>query len=581
MPTSTDHVARLEGISRGFRSRYLKQAELEAQLRAWAEAFPALVSLRSIGKSLEGRDLWVLVIGPDPDRVRPTVWVDANMHASEVCGSSVALAIAEDMIRLHLEGSIHRLAPTVCARLRDVLFHVMPRMSPDGADAVLADGRYVRSNPRDRRLNRQHARWIAGDVDGDGLAQVMRVRDPGGEYVDAPEFPGLLVPRTLDDAGPFFKVYPEGTIENFDGRHVPSPHFLADNDTDLNRNFPWRWAPEPEQAGAGAYPTSEPECRAVVEHVTQHPEVFAWLNLHTFGGVFIRPPGHAPDSKMDAEDLAIYRQVGHWGETLTGYPMVSGFEDFLYEPEKPLHGDLMGFGYHQRGAISYVCELWDLFKQLGIPRKKPFVDHYTQLTREDLLALARWDETHNAGRIIRRWRSTIHPQLGDVEIGGVDPRVGIWNPPFDLLGGICVQQAQAFLRVAAMAPAVSIALVETTALEGDHTLVTVTVRNDGYLSTAGVPSAKKLPWNEPLSMELTGEGVTPVGASGRREIGHLEGWGRGLYDGASLFFQRSRGNLGTRVVEQVVRGRGALRVRVGACRVGWVEATVEIGSGGQ
>jgi len=581
MHTSTDQVARLEGVSRGFRSRYLKQAELEAQLHAWAEAFPALVSLRSIGRSLDGRHLWVLVIGPEPDRVRPTVWVDGNMHASEVCGSSVALAIAEDVIRLHLEGAIHRLSAPVCARLKEVLFHVMPRMSPDGAEAVLTDGRYVRSNPRDRRPNRQHARWVASDVDGDGLAQLMRVRDPGGEYVDAPDFPGLLVPRTVDDEGPFFKVYPEGLIENFDGRHIPSPHFLSDNDTDLNRNFPWSWAAEPQQVGAGAYPTSEPESRAVVEHVTRHPEVFAWLNLHTFGGVFIRPPGHCPDAKMDAEDLAVFRQVGQWAETLTGYPMVSGFEDFLYEPEKPLHGDLTDFGYYQRGAISYVCELWDLFKQLGIARKKPFVDHYAQLTRDDLLALARWDETHNAGRIIRRWRSATHPQLGAVEIGGVDPRVGIWNPPFDVLGGICVQQAQAFLRVAAMAPALRIARVEASALEGDHTLVTVTVQNDGYLSTAGMPSAKKLPWNEPVSVEFRGEGVDVVGGGARRELGHLEGWGRGLYGGASLFFQRSRGNLGTRVVEQVVRGRGTLRVRVGACRVGWVEASVSVGSGGE
>ncbi len=576
-----DDIARLEGVSKGFRGRYLKQAELEAQLHAWAAAFPSLVTLRSIGRSLEGRDLWLLIVGPEPDRVRPTAWIDGNMHASEVCGSSVALAIAEDVIRLHLQGSVHRLSPAVCARLKEVLFHVVPRVCPDGAEAVLTDGRYVRSNPRDRRPNQQHARWRTCDVDGDGLAQVMRVRDPGGEYVDAPDFPGLLVPRTIDDEGPFYKVYPEGLIENFDGRHVPSPHFLDDNDTDLNRNFPWSWMPEPEQVGAGSYPTSEPESRALVEHASRHPEIFTWLNLHTFGGVFIRPPGHEPDAKMDVEDLAIYRQVGQWGESLTGYPMVSGYEEFLYQPDKPLHGDLTDFAYRQRGALAYVCELWDLFRQLGIARKKPFVDHYTQLTRDDLLSLARWDEARNAGRIFRRWRPTVHPQLGDVEIGGVDPRVGIWNPPFDLLGGVCVQHAQAFLRVAALAPSVSIANVEAVTLEGDHTLVRVTVRNDGYLGTAGLPSAKKLAFNEPLSLELRGDGISTVGGEGRHALGHLEGWGRGLFGNASIFFQRSRGNAGTRVVEQVVRGRGTLRVRVGACRVGWVEAAVEVGSGGQ
>ena len=90
-----------------------------------------------------------------------------------------------------------------------------------------------------------------------------------------------------------------------------------------------------------------------------------------------------------------------------------------------------------------------------------------------------------------------------------------------------------------------------------------------------------MPWNEPLTMEFVGDGVALVGGSARRELGHLDGWGRGLYGGSSIFFQRSRGNQGTRVVEQVVRGRGSLRVRVGACRIGWVEALVAVGSGGE
>jgi murein tripeptide amidase MpaA len=85
------------------------------------------------------------------------------MHASELCGSSVALAIAEDVLRLHLRQKEEQTGPkvsgTVEARLRDVRFYVLPRMSPDGAEAVLTSGRYVRSVPRDERPARAHARW--------------------------------------------------------------------------------------------------------------------------------------------------------------------------------------------------------------------------------------------------------------------------------------------------------------------------------------------------------------------------------------------------------------------------------------
>ena len=71
---------------------------------------------------------------------------------------------------------------------------------------------------------------------------------------------------------------------------------------------------------------------------------------------------------------------------------------------------------HQRGAVALVCELWDLFKQIGVERKKPFVDHYSHITRDDMVRLARWDAEHNAGRVIRPWRAVQHPQIGAVEI---------------------------------------------------------------------------------------------------------------------------------------------------------------------
>src|SRR5712692_4468238 len=84
-----------------FRSKYLDYSELTHQLDAWAGKFPALVRVTSIGKSVEGRDIPLLTIGRNPDEIRPAVWIDGNMHASELCGSSVALAIAEDVIAIH------------------------------------------------------------------------------------------------------------------------------------------------------------------------------------------------------------------------------------------------------------------------------------------------------------------------------------------------------------------------------------------------------------------------------------------------------------------------------------------------
>ena len=573
-----DRPDRVAAVARGFRQSYLRHDELTAQLQAWAKAFPELVRLRSIGKSPEGRDLWVLIVGRDPEALRPAAWVDGNMHATEVCGSSVALAIAEDALRVHLGETLPHLSRAATEALRDLHLYVLPRMSPDGAEAVLSSRRYVRSSPLDARQHKQHARWESRDLDGDGRILIIRQQSPEGELVELPGFPGVLVPRLPDDDGPFYRVYPEGVIANFDGRTIPDPHFLSDNQYDFNRNFPYSWAPEPEQEGAGDYPGSTPETKAVLDFVTSRPNIFAWMNLHTFGGVFIRPLGHSPDSKMNQGDLAVFRQVEEWAKEFTTYPTVSGFHEFLYEPERPLKGDLTDFAYHQRGCVAYVVELWDVFRRIGMEVKKPFVDHYSRMTRKDFAALATFDRDVNKGRIFLPWKKTTHPQLGEIEVGGLDILVGISNPPYEILPETCTQQSAAYLRVAALLPRPAIEIVAHEQLAEDVTRVTVRVVNKGYLGTTGLPSAAKLPHVEPLRLDWeAGPGVkVEAPATGNVGLGHLEGWGQGLYGGTSIFTPWSRGNPHEKFVSVVTRGHGALKLRVSSCRIGTFTVTVEV-----
>ncbi|WP_050431109.1 M14 family metallopeptidase [Chondromyces crocatus] len=572
-------VALLDDLSVGFRGRYVAYDALTRQVQAWAKAFPGLVRLTSLVTTPEGRELWLLTIGPEPDRIRPAAWVDGNMHASEYSGTSVALAIAEDVLRAHLDPTrmLHDLPQHLVDIVRqDVLLYVLPRLSPDGAERVIGTDAYVRSVPRDGRLGRAAPYWRHADVDGDGKARLMRKEDPAGDFVASQDVAGLMLPRRIEDPGPFYALYPEGFIEGWDGFTVPMPSYLSDNETDLNRNFPYGWAPEPRQWGAGPYAASEPEARAVTEFAVKHPNIFAWLNLHTFGGVFIRPSGDRSDKKMDQADLELYLQLGEWAEQVVGYPMVSMFEEFTYEPDTPLSGDLCTFAYAQRGAVSMVCELWDFWKQSGVEVLRPFVWNYQRRTRADLIQIGRWDREHNQGRLLGRWRSFDHPQLGPVEIGGYDPFESIVNPPPERLSELCEQQARFFLRLAALAPRLRLARVETTVIGEGLTRLEATVENVGFLPTYVLSSSRGLPWNEPVQAEIALEpGVELVSGEVTQQVGHLGGWG-GYQKSSVPYMARTSGTTPRHKVSWVVRGRGGVVLRARSVRVGQVEARVAL-----
>jgi hypothetical protein len=111
----------------------------------------------------------------------------------------------------------------------------------------------------------------------------------------------------------------------------------------------------------------------------------------------------------------------------------------------------------------------------------------------------------------------------------------------------------------------------------DLTRFDVRVANSGYLPTFGIAAARKLPHAEPLRIEARTVGGARLQAPAESivELGHLEGWGQGLYNGSSIFLPWSRGNASERIVSLVIQGHGSLTVRVGSCRVGHKELSMD------
>jgi murein tripeptide amidase MpaA len=402
--------------------RHPEQTQL---LQAYAHARPDLVKLHSIGKSFEGRDIWLLSItnthtGPDSDK--PAFWVDGNIHAAELTACTACLYYIDQLVSQYgVDAQITHLLDTR-------VVYICPRLNPDGAELALADKpRHIRSSTRRYPFDEEPVEGLTvEDVNGDGRVLFMRIPDPHGAYKKHSGDARLMVPREPGEfGGEYFRLMPEGSIQQYNGLTVnvnPDAEGL-----DLNRNFPTGWRQEHEQVGAGPYPTSEPEVRAMVDFITSHPNIGAAISYHTHSGVILRPMGSQSDEDMTPEDLWSYKRFSALGTASSGYPAISIWHEFKYHPKETITGT-QDWIYEHLGALFWTVELWAPNKEAGITDYK-WIDWYRDHPVEDDMKLLKWSDDHCGGRAYVDWKPFQHPQLGAVEIGGWD-KMNYWrNPP--------------------------------------------------------------------------------------------------------------------------------------------------------
>ena len=457
--------------------QFYRHTELTRLLQDYAAALPGLISLRSIGKSHEGRDIWLLAItsgstGADTDK--PAFWVDGNIHAAELTASTACL------YWLHQLATGYETTPQVRQLLDTRVVYMVPRLNPDGAELALADKpRHIRSSTRPYPFDEAHVEGLTvEDVDGDGRVLYMRLPDPHGPWKKCEADPRLMVAREPGEfGGDYFRLLPEGTLTNWDGLKItanPDREGL-----DLNRNFPASWRQEGEQKGAGPYPTSEPEVRAMVDFITQHSNIGAAVSFHTHSGVILRPMGTQSDDDMTPEDLWAYKRFSEIGAKLTGYPAVSTFHDFKYHPKETITGT-QDWVYEHLGSLFWTVEIWAPNKEAGITDYK-WIDWYREHPVEDDLKLLKWSDEQCGGQAHVTWYPFRHPQLGMVEIGGWD-RMNYWrNPPAHLREREAARFPAWLTQIALSLPKLEVLRTEVRALGPDTWRVRFAVANAGWL----------------------------------------------------------------------------------------------------
>jgi hypothetical protein len=307
-----------------------------------------------------------------------------------------------------------------------------------------------------------------------------------------------------------------------------------------------------------------------VDFLLDHKNVFGLHTYHTFCGAILRPYSNRPDDEMPEHDLAVYKALGERGTQLTGYPNLSVYHDFRYEPKKFITGTFDDWAYDAYGVFAFTIEFWSVARSAGV-EVEDFIEFFRNPPEEAQLKMLAWNDRELGGEGFVPWTPFEHLQLGRVEIGGWKTKFTGQNPPPKFLKAECEKLAWFALSHASTAPRLE-ARLEVEGLSPGIRRLELTVENTGYLPTnvTKVGVDKKLV--KPVEAEIKmPEGASLLSGKAEVELGHLTGrsalWENRWKDPA--FFDGLPSDCARRVV-WIVRGEGLLQVEVSSERAGTV-----------
>ena len=497
---------------------YYKYDELEKNLKYFSEKYPELCDLESICVTEENRNVYAMTItnkktGAALDK--PAFHIDGNTHAGEVTGSMAAMHAIDVLLTGYGEDKV------ITKILDRMTIYVVPRISPDGAETYLTTPYSIRS------VNRVHNPEKGGirseDLDGDGVIRMMRIPTPYGAWKKDKDDSSIMAKRDPGDAdGEFYDIYAEGNFEAFDGDENLKEK-KEDWSLDFNRNYPYGWFPENRQAGAGKYPLSNPETKAMADWVIEHPNIGGVSTNHTSGGIILYPPGTRPSTAVSEKDINQFIEIANMGKEELGYEPLNIYDSFIADPANYDSGAFDDWCYQSQGIVAYTVELWDLAKRVGVPlvwnaRNKESAQD--ELKR--FVACMKWVK-ENAPEYYEDWKPFHHETFGDVEIGGFNFKFSQQNPPESFLNGVLEQMTRFMIRFAQSMPRLTIDTLTSEKVSDDIYKVTAVVGNLGYLPTNLTEEAKKL--NISKEVEVTISGGKVISGLEKTKIGNLEGYG--------------------------------------------------------
>ncbi|HPR32847.1 MAG TPA: M14 family metallopeptidase [Prolixibacteraceae bacterium] len=459
--------------------RYYSYEEVNEALRLLHETYPNLTRLDRVGKSDEGRDIMALTICNEktgPEREKPGIYVDGNIHGNEIQAGEVCLYLADYLLGRY--GKNDKITPLIdrCA------FYILPVVNVDGRWHFFNDANTPSTNRSIRRPQDDDNDGLFDedgydDLDGDGNICQMRIKDPDGSYKTDATDKRLMVPIKPEEKGEWTLLGYEGIDNDNDGR------FNEDNEgyLDPNRNWPYNWKPEFIQRGAGEYPFSGIGLKAVGAYIEERTNILMVWAFHNNGGMFLRSPS-TKEAEVPRQDIETYDLLGLNAEKIVpGYKYMPSYD--LYDT----YGDFGEFTYNVMGAYTFVGELFQVENEAYNKTGKAPDDE----SQQDLERL-KFNDRLAMGELFKEWKPFQHPVYGEIEIGGWTKMSSRLPHPF-MLPDLVHRNASAVLYSATQLPLIEMEIFEKEKIGKDLWKIRVRLRN-----TKGLPTMTQQSWQKKI-----------------------------------------------------------------------------------
>jgi len=217
-------------------NKYYTVAGIADFCKKLSSAYPDLVTLGTLGKSFQGRDILVLTVSDiksgDPD-MKPGYWIDGNIHSIELQGAEMAMYTAWYLCEMFDENKF------INELLKDKTFYIAPTINPDAREYFTSVGVPPRSGlmPYDTDRDGLYDEDGADDLNNDQNISQMRRKNPDGQFIPDPKDPRRMIRVEPGEKGEYELLGQEG-IDN-DGDGLINEDGLGGYDGNRDWGFNW------------------------------------------------------------------------------------------------------------------------------------------------------------------------------------------------------------------------------------------------------------------------------------------------------------------------------------------------------